>query len=155
MYATELPLRKETELNDLRVLPSGELLRSRLPVDLAAGQEILVDFGTMAMAYTTMDVEGTEGSTLSMTYALRYKDGKPFETYGSGNTYTASAGRHEFMTTDQWGSHYMLVRCESGRFRIHGIRIIDRRYPFERTGRFACSDTVLTDSGIWRSRPSK
>jgi hypothetical protein len=147
MFATELPLRKETVLRDLRVLPSGEPLHSRLPLVLSAGEEVLVDFGTMAMAYTTMDVEGAEGSTLSMTYALRYKDGKPFESYGSGSVYTAGTGRHEFMTTDQWGSHYMLVKCSSGRFTIHGIGIIDRRYPYERIGSFACSDTVLGD--LW------
>ncbi len=147
MYPRELPLCKETKLQDLTLLPSHKPLISKLPIELTAGQEILIDYGTMAMAYTAMDLDAEEGSELSMRYALRYKNGKLFEMYGIGNQYTACSGQQSFMTTDQWVSHYMLVRCEKGRVKIQQIRITDRRYPFDCVGKFRCSDTVLTQ--LW------
>jgi hypothetical protein len=143
MFPCEIPLRKETELKGLKLLPSGEPLNTKLPVELTAGQEMLVDFGTMAMAYTSMDLDAEEGSQLNMKYALRYKNGKPAEMYGEGNKYIARAGHQSFMTTDQWCSRYMIIKCESGNVKIQGIKITDRRYPFERIGKFNCNDTVL------------
>lgn len=144
MFPSELPLRKETELKNLRLLPSGESLSAKLPIELTAGQEALVDFGTMAMVYTCMDLDADEGSQMTMRYALRYKNGKPDEMYGKGNVYTARAGHQSFMTTDQYGSHYMLVKCDTGRIKIQNIKITNRHYPFNRIGKFACSDTMIT-----------
>ena len=148
MFPREIPLAKETELKNLRLLPSRKLLSSALPIELKAGQEILVDFGQMSMAYTSMDLDGEAGSRLTMQYALRYKNGKPAEMYGNGNHYTARSGLQNFMTTDQWGSHYMLVKCDSGHVKLLGIRITDRRYPFNRIGSFNCSDSILTH--LWK-----
>jgi alpha-L-rhamnosidase len=147
MYPREIPLPKETELEKIKILPSGDLLSKVLPVELSSGQEMLIDFGQMAMAYTSMELEAMEGSRLTMKYALRYKNGKPAEMYGAGNVVTTRAGSQSFITTDQWGSHYMLVKCESGHVKINRIKITDRRYPFERIGTFSCSDTVL--SSLW------
>jgi alpha-L-rhamnosidase len=147
MYPREIPLPEETELTELKLLPSGQLLSTALPVQLTAGQEILVDFGCMAMAYTVMELDADAGSRLTMKYALRYQNGQPAEMYGVGNVYTAAAGHQSFITTDQWGSHYMMVKCESGRVNILGLKMIDRRYPFERIGRFRCSDEMLND--LW------
>ena len=144
MYPREIPLTKETELKNLRLLPSGKPLSEALPIELNAGQEILIDLCQMSMAYTSMDLDGEAGSRITMKYALRYKNGKPAEMYGNGNHYTARAGLQNFMTTDQWGCHYMLVRCDSGHVRLLGIRITDRRYPFQRIGSFSCSDSILT-----------
>lgn len=143
LFPREIPLPKETELTGMRLLPSGEPLISALPIELTPGKEFLVDLGRMALVYSTMVLDADEGSEMTMKYALRYENGKPAEMYGAGNTYTARAGQQEFMTTDQWGCHYMQVRCTSGRIKILGIKLIDRRYPFERIGRFNCSDTML------------
>lgn len=138
-----LPLLLETELTGLRLLPSGQALAAALPVELAAGGELLVDAGRMAMAYATVDLEADEGSVLQMQYALRYVNGQPAELYGIGTTYTARAGRQSFTTGDEWGSHYVKVRCTAGRVRLLGLKLTDRRYPFERVGRFACNDDFL------------
>ncbi len=143
MFPREIALPKEQVLTGLRLLPSGDALHKSLPIELAAGQEIVVDFGKMAMAYTAMTLDADVNSKLSMKYALRYKDGKPMEMYGAGNSYTAAAGRQSFVTTDQWGSHYMVVKCVTGRVKIENITITDRRYPFARVGSFVCSDTIL------------
>jgi alpha-L-rhamnosidase len=144
MVERDIPLARETELTGLRRLPSGELLNNELPIELDAGQEILIDFGRMAMAYTVMELDAEEGSEITMRYALRYKDGKPSEMFGVGNRYIAREGRQSFMTTDQWCSHYMQVSCVSGKVRLQGLKIIDRRYPFDRIGTFSCSDEMIT-----------
>jgi len=143
MYPREIALPREQVLTGLRLLLSGDALHKAMPLELTAGQEIVVDFGKMAMAYTAMTLDADADSKLSMKYALRYKDGKPMEMYGAGNSYTTTAGRQSFVTTDQWGSHYMVVKCVTGRVKIETITITDRRYPFERVGRFVCSDTIL------------
>ena len=147
LYPREIPLLKETEIIGLKLLPSGEQLNVALPIELTAGQEIVVDFGQMAMAYTSMELDANEGSKLTMKYALRYQNGKPAEMYGVGNTYTARSGIQSFITTDQWDSHYMQVRCVTGRIKVLGIKITDRLYPFERIGKFSCSDKMLTN--LW------
>ena len=138
-----IPLPRETVLTGLNVLPSRQALASVLPVELTAGKEILVDVGRMAMAFTTVDLEADAGSVLQLQYALRYTNGKAEEPYGVGTTYTARAGRQSFITGDEWGCHYATLRCVSGRIKLLGLTMTDRRYPFERLGRFSCNDDFL------------
>ena len=105
---------------------------------------VVVDLGRMAMAYPVMELEADEGSVVQLQYALRCRDGRPFETYGIGTTYTARAGRQRFIAADQWCARYVTITCTSGRIKILGLKMIDRRYPFERVGSFTCSDPLLT-----------
>ena len=127
----------------MRLLPSGQALTSMLPLELPAGKEVVVDLRRMAMAYAEVELEAEEGSVLQIQYALRYVNGSPGETYGVGTTYTTRRGRQRFMAADQWCSHYMTVKCASGRLTIHKLKMVDRAYPFERLGRFHCSDEML------------
>jgi len=108
---------------------------------------VIVDLGRMAMAYPVMELEADEGSVVQLQYALRCRDGQPFETYGIGTTYTARAGRQRFIAADQWCARYVTITCTSGRVKILGLKMIDRRYPFERVGSFTCSDPLLTN--LW------
>ena len=144
LYPRGLPLAKEMKINELKILPARESIEKSLPVELSVGKELLVDFGRMAMAYTSIELNADSGSVLMMQYALQYKDGKLIEMYGDGNRYTARLGKQSFITTDQWVSRYLLIKCISGRIRIDSLSIIDRRYPFERLGRFECNDPLIT-----------
>ena len=141
-----IPLPRETELTELKLLPAGRGLKAALPLALGTeGQPaIVVDLGRMAMAYAEVELEADAGSVLQMQYALRYVNGKPAETYGVGTTYTARAGRQRFIAGDQWCSRYVTLRCATGRLKILSLRMVDRRYPFERAGSFTCSDDMLT-----------
>ena len=139
-----LPLAKETEVTGLKLVADARALASVLPLDLPAGKEIVVDVGRMVMAYGEVDLEAEAGSVLQIQYALRCVNGRPEESYGVGTTYTARAGRQSFLTGDQWGCHYLSVRCTAGRIKLHGFKLTDRRYPFERLGRFESSDPLLT-----------
>lgn len=138
-----LPLARETELAGMKLLPSGQALKSALPLELAAGKEVVVDLGRMAMAYAVVELEAEAGSVLQIQYALRYANGSPGETYGVGTTYTARSGRQRFMAGDQWCSHYMTVKCVSGHLTLRELKMVERAYPFERLGRFQSSDPML------------
>ena len=141
-----IPLARETELTDMKLLPSSQPLKDALPLQLGNGgeQAVVVDLGRMAMAYAVVELEADEGSVLQMQYALRYVNGKPEETYGVGTFYTARAGRQRFIAGDQWCSRYVTLRCGTGRIKILGLKMMDRHYPFERVGSFRCSDEMLT-----------
>lgn len=143
LQSRDIPLPRETTLAGMKLLPSGQDFTSALPLELSTGKEVVVNLGRMAMAYAVVDLEAEEGSVLQIQYALRYVNGKPTETYGVGTTYTARGGRQCFIAGDQWCSHYMTVKCASGRVTIHELKVVDRRYPFERLGRFQCSDEML------------
>ena len=143
VQARSIPLARETVLTGLDVLPTRRSLASVLPMELTAGKELLLDVGRMAMAYTTVDLEADAGSVLQLEYALRYINGKAEEPYGVGTTYTTRSGRQSFCTGDEWGCHYATLRCISGRIRLLGVTMTDRRYPFERLGRFSCNDVFL------------
>ena len=144
MYSREIPLAAETELKNIAILPIKKVLNQQLPIELTAGEELLLDLGQMAMSYAEMDLDADSGSQLTMKYALRYKKGKPEEMWGAGNTYTTCSGRQSFITTDQWAGRYMLVSCVSGWIKILGLKLTDRYYPFDRQGKFTCSDKMLT-----------
>ncbi len=109
-----------------------------------ASDAMVIDLGRMAMAYPTIELDADEGSTLQIEYALRFVDGKPAESYGIGTTYTARAGRQTLLAADQWCARYVTLRCLSGRVKLLSVRMTDRRYPYERIGRFECSDPMLT-----------
>lgn len=144
---TPLPL--ETHLDAMRLPPGGPPLADALPVDLhadpgAGRASVVIDLGRMAMAYPTLELEADEGAQLQIEYALRFVDGRPAETYGIGTTYTARAGRQSFMAADQWCARYVTIHCRAGRVRLLALRMTERRYPYERLGRFSCTDPMLT-----------
>lgn len=143
MFPRESKLVGETELINLRLLPSQEKLSAKLPVTLKEGEEIILDYGTVGMVYTDIDLEAEENSLLTMTYAMRYKEGKVSESFGSGNHYTTRKGRQHFITTDQWVSRYMVVKCLRKTVTLHRIKMVDRRYPFKRLGSFITNDDFL------------
>lgn len=145
LQARHTPLSVETELTSVKKLPGGESVSSMLPIDLhGPAASIILDLGKMAMAYPKIQLDADDGSTLQIQYALRYVNGKPEEMYGTGTTYTARAGPQELLAADQWCARYVTITCTSGRVRISGFQMIERRYPYERLGSFQCSDPMLT-----------
>jgi alpha-L-rhamnosidase len=148
LQARHTPLPAETVLTNVKKLPGGEAIASVLPIDLRGpAASIILDLGKMAMAYPKIQLDADDGSTLQIQYALRYVDGQPQEMYGTGTTYTARAGPQELLAADQWCARYVTITCTSGRVRISGLQMNERRYPYERLGSFQCSDPMLTQ--LW------
>ena len=149
MGPRQIPLPAETELKNMKLLPSNKTLAEQLPVELKGCGEILIDLGRMAMSYADVDLDADPGSVLHISYALRFVNGAPAEGYGGGATYTARGGRQSFVMGDVWGARYVTVRCESGRVTLHGLKMIDRRYPFTRVGTFKCNDEIFNQ--LWEN----
>jgi hypothetical protein len=147
LFPRELPLAKETVLTNTALLPSAQKLGDAMPISLSAGQQILVDLGQMSLAYAALDLTASAGSVLQITYYLRLANGVPSETYGVGTTYTTRAGRQTFITGDEWGCHYVAVRCASGSLTLNGLSFVDRRYPYTRAGEFTSSDPIFNQ--LW------
>ncbi len=137
--------RTSTDLTSLAAPSSANVHPAHQSASTAAS--IVLDLGKMAMAYPKIQLDADAGSTLQLQYALRYVNGQPAETYGTGTTYTARAGVQELLAADQWCARYVTLTCTSGRVRILGLQMIDRRYPYERVGSFQCSDPMLTN--LW------
>jgi alpha-L-rhamnosidase len=144
----DLPLPRETRVDSLLLLPQGTLLEKSLPVTLQEGKEIVIDSRRMALVYTTVSLSAQSGSVLNFSFASRYSNGKVQETFGRTNQFIAKEGQQTFMTTDQWGGHYMILQCTKGSVTITKLELTERTYPFERLGSFCSNDTLLND--VWK-----
>ena len=70
------------------------------------------------------------------------------QSWGHVNRYIARAGRQTYMSGDTFGCKYVVVRLKSGQVRLHGVRLINRLYPFEVVGRFQSNDKFLNH--LWQ-----
>lgn len=148
-----LPLLREEEIVPARVLrqdgvrgAAARELRTALPITLEAKQEAVLDVGQTVVAYDVLDLDAGEGAELQVVHGHGYAGGKLDETYDC-NRYIARAGRQVYMSGDTIGFRYMLVRVLSGKVTLHGIKVVNRVYPFEQVGRFACNDAFLNE--LW------
>lgn len=153
LRARAIPLLRETPLTPERVVrasagtPAPDApLNAALPITLAEGAEIVLDLGRMTLAYDLVDLEAGAGAVLEVSHGHGYADGRLDETYGA-NRYTARAGRQQYVSGDQQGFRYMLLRAAAGSITLHGIQVVERLYPFERAGSFACNDAFLNE--LW------
>jgi len=123
-----------------------------LPIELGDGAELIFDCGRVVQGYSVLDFDASDGSRLEISYATRFFDSGRIPNAGymadhQPNRYTARAGRQTYMSTDTFGCKYVVIRVIEGLVKLHGLRIIDRRYPFQRLGRFASHDKIL--ERIW------
>jgi alpha-L-rhamnosidase len=145
-----IPLLREKEVGPLKVLgnsPTAEprLLSEMFPIDMGAGQELVIDIGVMEQAYSVLDFDADAGSRLELLYAQRFLDAgrRPSETCGQKCDYVARAGRQTYMSGDTFGFKYLVIRAKSGRIRLLEAKVISRRYPFDCLGRFTSNDPLL------------
>lgn len=135
-------------------------LATVLPLELAAGSELVIDCGRMLQAYVSLDFEAESGNRLELYTATAFYDTGRMPASGRSvnnprrkpapagpNRYIALAGRQTYLTTDTFGFKYLVLRVPEGRIKLHGIRVVDRLYPFQRLGRFASNDRAL--DRIW------
>ena len=122
------------------------LLATVLPISLKAGDQLMMDAGEFAQAYSILDCEADDGSEFELEYAQNYFDTgrKTSGSYGRVNRYIARAGRQSYMSGDTFGFKYLVVRLKSGQAKLHGIRLVNRLYPFDVAGSFRCNDALLT-----------
>jgi hypothetical protein len=163
LRARRIPLLRETEVGSLRViqrqnapaapedLPNRPELSNLLPIDLSAGNQIVIDADRFVQAYVVVDMEADAGSTLEFEFAQAFfsTGNKPTGMQNPGaSRYTTREGRQTYMGGDTFGCKYVVIRCAAGKIRLIGLKLIDRLYPFDVAGKFTSSDPLLND--IWR-----
>jgi alpha-L-fucosidase 2 len=156
-YPRSIPLLRETEVCPVTIVQlkqadetdnTSRLLPNALPADMKAPAEIVIDIGRLAQAYWVLDFEADEGTEFTIKPCQTFRKKKKAENnFGNVNTYRARAGRQRYMSTDTFGFRYMYLQLESGRVRLMGARFVDVTYPFDRLGRFHCSDSMLNE--LW------
>ena len=124
-------------------------LTAALPLALQAGDQLVMDAGEFVQAYSVLDCEAEAGSELELEYAPRYFETgrKPAGSYGRVNRYIARAGRQSYMSGDTFGFKYLVVRLKSGQATLHGVRLVNRLYPFDVLGSFHCNEPLLNQ--VW------
>lgn len=125
-------------------------LASMFPLEMATGDELVIDAGRFVQAYSEVTLEAEEGSQLELRYAQRFfVNGKP-EGMPSvePSRYTARQGRQVYTSGDTFGCKYVVLRCTAGSLRLLQFRLVNRLYPFDVVGAFRCSDRLLND--LWQ-----
>ncbi len=120
-------------------------LAKALPLEIDAGAQVVIDAGVTEQAYSILDLDAEDGTRIELAYAQRFLDTgrRPDQVFGQRGTYIARAGRQTYMSGDTFGFKYLVIRVRSGRMRLHDVKLIRRRYPFDRVGAFRCNDPVL------------
>jgi alpha-L-rhamnosidase len=129
--------------NDVPV--SGEAF----PISVSRGKEFFYMLPRMVQGYIEIDVESaTDGSSLRIDLSQRGSATSIApENYAYDFKYTAKAGRRKCFTTDDVGFRYIRVSGTDGDLTLHGLRVVDRRYPYVDAGAFTSSDPWLND--LW------
>ena len=124
-------------------------LAAALPLALRAGEQLVFDAGEFAQAYSILNFEADEGSEFEVEYAQRFFETgrKPSGSYGRANRYIARAGLQSYMSGDTFGFKYLVVRLKSGQAKLHGVRLVNRLYPFDMVGSFRCNEPLLNQ--LW------
>jgi hypothetical protein len=120
--------------------PSGQ----SWPITLNQGQSVVVDLGRQVQGYEVVDLEAAAGAVLRIRHGQTAGAGSD---YGSVNSYTAKAGRQIFFPADSYGHRYVKLTAQTDVITLHAVKVVDRRYPYEETGRFKSSDTFLNE--LW------
>jgi alpha-L-rhamnosidase len=121
-----------------------------LPMLMEQGHQLVLDIGKEVQAYCVLDFEAEDGSELEVDFSARYLDSRRRPEMSGRkhrNLYIACSGRQQYMSTDTFGGKYLIITVKSGMIRLYHVKVVDRRYPFSRLGRFHCNDDTLNE--IW------
>ena len=118
-------------------------LNAALPLELTAPATVLVDAGKMVRAGFELDVEPHGDAHLELRPRQCYTD-RDAGFLGSCHYQTAvRTGRRTYRTTDDFTCRLVYVQLHKGRVTLHGLKVVERRYPFDCVGRFRCNDDFL------------
>ena len=151
-----IPLLRETTIGGgqiLKIIHDTITYDTKLPVDAALPMEltapatVLIDMGQMVRAWFEMDFESESESSIELVPRQSYSD-RTAEFLGSCNYKTTSRpGQRKYITTDDYTCRLVYITLHTGKIKINGLKVVERRYPFDRTGRFHCNDDFLNQ--LW------
>jgi len=151
-----IPLLRESKMDGgqiLTITQSGKTEKTRqslnasMPLELTAPATAVIDMGQMVRAYFKLDFE-SEGDS---HFELRPRQSHTNRTAGFlGSCHyqtTALPGRRTYRTTDDYTCRLIHLVLHKGKVTIHGLEVVERRYPFDRVGSFRCNDGFLNQ--LW------
>jgi len=123
------------------------------------GLLLVLDFGQTVFGSPRLDLEAPAGMTIELTYGDELaQDGRVRPTPGipgfdvtPEHRYIARAGRQSWERFEPAGFRYLqaIFRDAAGSASVASLSVVERRYPAPLTGRFRCSDELLTR--IWEA----
>ena len=133
-----------------QVLADKPRIESRLPLELTAGSQIVIDAGQFVQAYAQLDMDANEASQLEFEHAQSFfsTGNKPAGMHAGVSRYITRKGQQTFTGGDTFGFKYLVIRCVTGKVKLLGVKIVNRLYPFDVVGRFNSNDKLLND--IWQ-----
>lgn len=150
LHPRQIPLLRETQAPDARIVSpplEGRLLDGALPLTLQAPAVLLVDAGTMVRAGFELDFEPHGSALFDLRPRQSYTDRDAGYMGHCRYRTSARTGRRLYRTTDDFTCRLVQIELREGALTLHGLRIIERRYPFDRVGHFRCSDPFL--NALW------
>ena len=136
--------------------PPALMQCAEIPFDSPRGggiydPSVTLDFGDIVTAYLDIDFEGPAGAVIDIGFSERLTDGRflnSVENYFAVR-FVHAGGRVSYRTSHWHCYRFIKLRLrdcyETGK--IHNLRAITIRYPFQTIGKFACQDDQL--NAIW------
>lgn len=108
--------------------------------DLCQPGEMVLQCERIVQAYWVLDIDAEAGAKIFVTPLL------PEDQKNAVSVYVCRAGKQRWMGGDTFAFKSLQI-TESGKASVHVVRLTQVLYPFERVGKFECSDPELTR--IW------
>lgn len=131
LHKQGIPSLRETEIKGLSI--NGKLLSASLPLQMNAGDSIMISIPAYTQAYFSFDMNASENAGI----IFGDKNGL------FNNTYQAYNGNQTYTTDDTYASMGFYIKLNSGHVRFNNIHVVERLYPFTQIGKFECNDTSL------------
>jgi alpha-L-rhamnosidase len=151
-----IPLLSETGIEGgqiLKIIRGGNVNETKhrieelMPLELTAPATVLIDIGQMVRAWFELDFETESVSHLELHPEQSF-DGRSAGFLGSCSYKTTSSpGQRSYITTDDYTCRLVYLKLNEGKIKIHGLKVVERCYPFDRIGSFRCNDDFLNQ--LW------
>ncbi|MCX6623963.1 MAG: family 78 glycoside hydrolase catalytic domain, partial [Acidobacteria bacterium] len=115
---------------------------------------LIVDFGRPVFGFPRLQVDGPENSIIDLTYGPDLVAGRvrPLDQgVRYGDRYVMRAGKQAWQVFEYKQFRYLqiVVRNAAVPVKVDSISVVSYDYPARRSGRFECSDPVLTK--LWKA----
>ncbi len=109
----------------------------------------LFDFGRIWTGYPVVELSGTPGTVVHLSYAEHLREGRLDPTkHGLHYVDRLMLGKEKLRHRITWPKclRYLQVDARGGSLRLEALALERSSYPVERRGGFACSDPVLNQA---------
>ena len=151
-----IPLLRESKVEGghiLAITKDGKTEKARqsldasMPLELTAPATVVIDVGQMVRAYFRLDFEPHCDSHYELRPRQSHTNRAAHFLGSCHYQTTARPGRRIYFTTDEYTCRLIHLHLHKGKVTIHGLEVIERRYPFDRVGSFRCNDDFLNQ--LW------